>query len=254
MFVELVPSLRCSHGTISCFPFCVAFVFVVCLDECHTWRTRSGQCCVFPILWYGGSLRHSCWGYPSRCSLTADYLSDRKRDWCDGKPALSVNGHTVRLSSETSHYRPLDHLRFWAFYDVTFVINKSTNRARFVNLLTCVSRSRSRIIHVHMGVSKKWRRQGAVDQPHSAGAPVHDFLLQYVRFHYGLPRHLHPGNVRRKREDYLGAVRQQGACLERGTLEHQWGGPIPRELSSAMRSDVTSVPQYCHVGLATNIT
>ena len=129
-----------------------------------------------------------------------------------------------------------------------------TNRARFVNLLTCVSRSRPRIIHVHIRVLAKRRRQGAVDQPRSAGAPVHDFLLQHVRFHYGLPRDLHPGNVRRKREHYLGAVRQQGACLERGTLEHQWGGPIPRELSSAMRSDVTSVPQYCHVGLATNIT
>ena len=105
MFVELVPSLRCSHGTISSFPFCVAFVFVVCLDECHTWRTRSGQCCVFPLLWPGGSLDHSCsrvYGSPLRSYCE---LPDRKRDWCDGKPALSVNGHTVRLYSETSHYR-----------------------------------------------------------------------------------------------------------------------------------------------------
>ena len=95
MFVELVPSLRCSRGTISCFPFCVAFVFVVCLDECHTWRTRSGQCCVFPDLWRG-SLYHSCTRYSPtdyRCSLTADIESDGLEDSCDGKQPFSADDH-----------------------------------------------------------------------------------------------------------------------------------------------------------------
>ena len=119
MFVELVPSLRCSHGTISCFPFCVAFVFVVCSDECHTWRTRSGQCCVLPRLWSEGSLDHSCSRFsssspyitPPYCLLTEEFESDQKRGWCDGKPALSVRlslslvGPLALLSILWRHFR-----------------------------------------------------------------------------------------------------------------------------------------------------
>ena len=66
------------------FPFCS----FASSDECDTWRTRSGLCCVFPDL-YAGSLYHSCTRYTSAlyyCSLTADYESDYEIDWCDGEP------------------------------------------------------------------------------------------------------------------------------------------------------------------------
>ena len=79
--------------SVSRLSLCISFAS----DECHTWRTRSGQCCVFPYL-YKGSLYHSCFRSSSadyRCSLTADYESDHKTDSCEGE-------HSQRALSECS--------------------------------------------------------------------------------------------------------------------------------------------------------
>ena len=115
-------------------PFPVTFVYLFCLDECHTWRTRSGQCCVLPEL-SRGSLYHSCTRYSPtdyRCSLTADFESDRLTDSCDGKQPFSADDPTV--SPPQGYPGGCDNLRATTCPRVTCVLQYSTFNLRLTFL------------------------------------------------------------------------------------------------------------------------
>ena len=63
-----------------------SYILIPYIDECDTWRTRSGKCCVWPFI-YQGHLYYHCSRYSSFywCPLTTNYNSDGEWDYCEGK-------------------------------------------------------------------------------------------------------------------------------------------------------------------------